>query len=84
MWESLIIVSVILVFFITRNEKKKREEQERREQEILVRELERLNREFWFELDGLETERELNKVFEKLGFYYEVEGEVKKVQTPSN
>ena len=27
-----------------------------------------MNREFWFELDGLETERELNKVFEKLGF----------------
>jgi len=49
-------------------EQNEREEQERREQERLVREQERLNREFWFGLSGLDTERELNKVFEKLGY----------------
>ena len=60
-------------------EKNEREELQRikkenkiREQERLVREQEleeeRKKKEFWFELDGLETERELNKVFEKLGY----------------
>ena len=49
-------------------EQNEREEQERREQERLVREQERLNREFWFELGGLETEVELDKVFKKLGY----------------
>ena len=72
MWESLIIVSVILVFFFTRNEKKKREEQERIEQENKKRKKEleekRKKKEFWFGLDGLDTEDELDKVFEKLGF----------------
>ena len=79
MWESLIIVSVILVFFFTRNENKKREEQERIEEEREKIEQERLKREkeleekrkkkeFWFGLDGLDTEDELDKVFEKLGF----------------
>ena len=83
MWESLIIVSVILVFFFTRNENKKREEQERieeerekREQERLVRKKEleekRKKKEFWFGLNGLDTEKELNKVFEKLGFETEL------------
>ena len=60
-------------------EQNEREEQERIEEEYTKRELERLKREkeleeerrekeFWFELDGYETERELNKVFEKLGY----------------
>ena len=60
-------------------EQNEREEQERIEEEYTKRELERLKREkeleeerkkkeFWFELDGFETERELNKVFEKLGY----------------
>ena len=60
-------------------EKNEREEQERIEEEYKKREQERLKREreleqerkkkeFWFELDGYETERELNKVFEKLGY----------------
>ena len=53
-------------------EQNEREEQERREQERLVREQERLNREFWFGLSGLDTERELNKVFEKLGYKTEL------------
>ena len=64
-------------------EKNEREELQRikkenkiREQERLVREQEleeeRKKKEFWFELDGLETERELNKVFEKLGFETEL------------
>jgi len=60
-------------------EKNEREEQKRIEEENKIREQERLEREkkekelrrkkdFWFELDGFETERELNKVFEKLGY----------------
>ena len=53
-------------------EQNEREEQERREQEILVRKKEleekRKKKEFWFGLDGLDTEDELDKVFEKLGF----------------
>ena len=46
------------------------------EQERLVREKEleeeRTKREFWFELNGLDTEKELDKVFEKLGFETEL------------
>jgi len=64
-------------------EKNEREEQQRieeenkiREQERLVREQElekeRKEKEFWFGLDGLETEKELNKVFEKLGYKSEL------------
>ena len=53
-------------------EQNEREEQERREQERLKREKEleekRKKKEFWFGLDGLDTEDELDKVFEKLGF----------------
>ncbi len=53
-----------------------KEENKIREQERLVREQEleeeRKLKEFWFELDGLETERELNKVFEKLGYKSEL------------
>ena len=48
------------------------EEREKIEQERLVREQEleeeRKKKEFWFGLDGLPTERELNIVFEKLGY----------------
>ena len=40
-----------------------------REQEL---EEERKIKEFWFWLDGLETEKELNKVFEKLGYKSEL------------
>ena len=82
-WESLIIVSVILVYLFTRNEKKKRKEQERLEEENKKREQERLerekelekeskNKEFWYGLSGLETEDELNKVFDKLGYETEL------------
>ena len=57
-------------------EKNNREEREKREQESLVRkkdlEEKRKKKEFWFDLDGLETEDELNKVFEKLGFETEL------------
>ena len=78
-WESLIIVSVILVYFFTRNENKKREEQERIEEEREKIEQERLVRkkeleekwkkkEFWFGLNGLDTEKELNIVFKHLGY----------------
>ena len=53
-------------------EKNKREEREKIEQERLKREKEleekRKKKEFWFGLDGLDTEDELDKVFEKLGF----------------
>ena len=53
-------------------EQNEREEQERREQERLEREKElekeRKNKEFWYGLSGLETEDELNKVFDKLGY----------------
>ena len=56
-------------------ENKKREEREKIEQERLKREKEleekRKKKEFWFGLDGLETEDELDKVFEKLGFKIE-------------
>ena len=54
------------------SENKKREEREKIEQERLKREKEleekRKKKEFWFGLDGLDTEDELDKVFEKLGF----------------
>ena len=53
-----------------------REEQERREEERLEREKklekERKNKEFWYGLSGLETEDELNKVFDKLGYETEL------------
>ncbi len=44
---------------------RKRKKEIEREQEL---EKERKEKEFWFGLDGLPTERELNKVFEKLGY----------------
>ena len=57
-------------------EKNEREERERREQERLKREKEleeeRKKKEFWFGLSGLDTENELNNVFEKLGFETEL------------
>ena len=57
-------------------EKNKREEREKIEQERLVRKKEleekRKKKEFWFGLNGLDTEKELNKVFEKLGFETEL------------
>ena len=53
-------------------EQKEREEQERIGQERLKRKKEleekRKKKEFWFGLEGLDTEVELDKVFEKLGF----------------
>jgi restriction endonuclease Mrr len=48
---------------------RKRKKEIEREQEL---EKERKEKEFWFGLDGLETERELNKVFEKLGYKSEL------------
>ena len=52
------------------------EEREKIEQERLVRKKEleekRKKKEFWFGLDGYETEDELDKVFEKLGFETEL------------
>ena len=61
----------------TEEERVLREQNEREEQEKrLVRqkelEEERKKKEFWFGLDGLPTERELNKVFEKLGYKSEL------------
>ena len=57
-------------------EKNKREEREKIEQERLVRKKEleekRKKKEFCFELSGLETEKKLHKVFEKLGFETEL------------
>ena len=56
-------------------EQKEREEQERIGQERLKRKKEleekRKKKEFWFGLNGLDTEKELDKVFEKLGFKIE-------------
>ena len=53
-------------------EKNEREELQRIKEENKIREQEleeeRKKKEFWFGLDGLPTERELNKVFEKLGY----------------
>ena len=52
------------------------EEYKKREQERLEREKEleeeRKKKEFWFGLSGLDTENELNNVFEKLGFETEL------------
>ena len=57
-------------------EKNKREEREKIEQERLVRKKEleekRKKKKFWFGLNGLDTEKELNNVFEKLGFETEL------------
>ena len=56
-----------------REEKEERELREiREEKERLKREKElvvlRKKKEFWFELSGLDTEKELNKVFKQLGY----------------
>ena len=60
---------------IVLREQKEREEQERIEQENKKRKKEleekRKKKEFWFGLNGLDTEKELDKVFEKLGFKIE-------------
>ena len=57
---------------VIREQERIEEEREKIEQERLVREQEqeeeRKKKEFWFGLDGLPTERELNNVFEKLGY----------------
>ena len=57
---------------VLREQERIEEEREKIEQERLVRKKEleekRKKKEFWFGLDGLPTEKELNKVFEKLGF----------------
>ena len=57
-------------------EQKEREEQERIGQERLKRKKEleekRKKKEFWFGLNGLDTEKELDKVFEKLGYKSEL------------
>jgi len=61
---------------VIREQERIEEEREKIEQERLVRKKEleekRKKKEFWFGLDGLETEDELNKVFEKLGFETEL------------
>ena len=57
---------------VIREQERIEEEREKIEQERLVRKKEleekRKKKEFWFGLDGLDTEDELDKVFEKLGF----------------
>ena len=57
---------------VIREQERIEEEREKREQERLVRKKEleekRKKKEFWFGLDGYETEDELDKVFENLGF----------------
>jgi len=57
---------------VIREQERIEEEREKREQERLVRKKEleekRKKKEFWFGLEGLDTEVELDKVFEKLGF----------------
>ena len=57
---------------VIREQERIEEEREKIEQERLVRKKEleekRKKKKFWFDLGGLETEDELNKVFEKLGF----------------
>ena len=61
---------------VIREQERIEEEREEREQERLVRKKEleekRKKKEFWFGLDGLPTEKELNKVFEKLGYKSEL------------
>ena len=60
---------------IEQENKKIEEEREKIEQERLVRKKEleekRKKKEFWFGLNGLDTEKELDKVFKKLGFKIE-------------
>ena len=57
---------------VIREQERIEEEREKREQERLVRKKEleekRKKKEFWFGLEGLDTEVELDKVFENLGF----------------
>ena len=61
---------------VIREQERVEEEREKIEQERLVRKKEleekRKKKEFWFGLNGLDTEKELNKVFEKLGFETEL------------
>ena len=61
---------------VIREQERIEEEREKIEQERLKREKEleekRKKKEFWFGLDGYETEDELDKVFEKLGFETEL------------
>jgi restriction endonuclease Mrr len=61
---------------VIREQERIEEEREKKEQERLVRKKEleekRKKKEFWFGLNGLDTEKELNKVFEKLGFETEL------------
>ena len=51
--------------------REKKEEEARSEREKVLEE-KRKKKEFWFGLDGYETEDELDKVFEKLGFETEL------------
>ena len=61
---------------VIREQERIEEEREKREQERLVRKKEleekRKKKEFWFGLNGLDTEKELDKVFEKLGYKSEL------------
>ena len=61
---------------VIREQERIEEEREKIEQERLVRKKEleekRKKKKFWFGLNGLDTEKELNKVFEKLGFETEL------------
>ena len=61
---------------VIREQERIEEEREKIEQERLVRKKEleekRKKKEFWFGLNGLDTEKELNKVFEKLGYKTEL------------
>ena len=60
---------------VIREQERIEEEREKIEQERLKRKKEqeekRKNKEFWFGLNGLDTEKELDKVFKKLGFKIE-------------
>ena len=61
---------------VIREQERIEEEREKIEQERLVRKKEleekRKKKKFWFGLNGLDTEKELNNVFEKLGFETEL------------
>ena len=61
---------------VIREQERIEEEREKIEQERLVRKKEleekRKKKEFWFGLNGLDTEKELNKVFDKLGYETEL------------
>ena len=61
---------------VIREQERIEEEREKIEQERLKREKEleekRKKKKFWFGLNGLDTEKELNNVFEKLGFETEL------------